>query len=151
MQTSPDEVLQLDVVDRVGTTTMAALMLYNSVPARLAFASRSLLLDVEGEDLLACLIDLRRRLEVEGLNLCCQGARADVWPSGQLRQFTNGRFGYVLASKLPGEALKEVDLFASAHPHEIASIEQQREAVFRFHGLRQQRGIAGQEKPSSES
>ncbi|WP_218011022.1 hypothetical protein, partial [Herbidospora mongoliensis] len=132
MQTSPEEAIQLDVVDHEGKTTGATLTLYDSVPARLTFKCRSLLMDVEGEDLLDCLIDLRRRLEAEGLNLCCQGARADVWPSGLLRQFTNGRFGYVLASKPPGNPPEEVDLFAPAQPHEIASIEQQREAVFRW-------------------
>jgi hypothetical protein len=138
MQTSPNEVLQLDVVDREGRTTVATLTLYDSVTARLTLRCRSLLLDVEDEDLLDCLVNLRRRLEAEDLNLCCQGARADVWPSGQLRQFTNGHLGYVLASKPPGGAHEEVDLFAPAQPHEIASIEQQRGAVFRFHGLHEQ-------------
>jgi hypothetical protein len=152
VQTSSDEVLQLNVVDREGRTTVATLTLYDSVPARLTLGCRRLLLDVGGEDLLDCLIDLRRRLEAEELNLCCQGARADVWPSGQLRQFTNGRFGYVLASKPPGCAHEEVDLFAPAQPHEIASIEQQRETVFRFHRLHQQRNLAEpKEKYSSES
>ncbi|MFI6457011.1 hypothetical protein ACIBF6_36305 [Streptosporangium amethystogenes] len=87
-----------------------------------------------------CLIDLRCRLEAEGLNLCCQGARSEVWPSGRLRQFTNGRLGYVLAPTPPGDAFEEVDLFAPAQPCEIGSIEQQREAVLRFHGPRRQPG-----------
>jgi hypothetical protein len=138
MQTSPNEVLQLDVVDPEGRITASTLTLYDAVPARLVLTCRGLLLDVEGEDLLDCLIDLRRQLEAEGLNLCCQGARSDVWPSGQLRQFTNGRVGYVLAPRPPGDAHEEVDLFAPAQPHEIGSIEQQRKAVFRFHGLHRQ-------------
>ncbi len=138
METSPNEVLQLAVIDHGGRIAASTLTLYDAVPARLVLTCGGLLLDVEGDDLLDCLIDLRRRLETEGLNLCCQGARSDVWPSGQLRQFTNGRIGYVLAPRPAGDALEEVDLFAPAQPHEIGSIEQQRQAVFRFHGLHRQ-------------
>ena len=138
MQTPPHEVLRLDVVDHEGRITASTLTLYDAVPARLVLTSRGLFLDVEGGDLLDCLIDLRRRLEAEGLNLCCQGARSDVWPSGQLRQFTNGRLGYVLAPGPPGDVFEEVDVFAPAQPCEIVLIGQQREAVLRFHGLRQQ-------------
>jgi hypothetical protein len=40
MQTSPDEVLQLDLVDHGGGTTVAILALYDSVPARLTLRYR---------------------------------------------------------------------------------------------------------------
>ncbi|MET8054643.1 hypothetical protein ABZU75_44430 [Streptosporangium sp. NPDC005286] len=126
------------MVDHEGGIAASTLALYDAAPARLVLTCRGLLLDVEGEDLLDCLLDLRRRLEAEGFNLCCQGARSDVWPSGQLRQFTNGRRGYVLAPRPPGDAFEEVDVFAPAQPCEIGSIEQQREAVMRFHGLHRQ-------------
>ncbi|PWU59138.1 hypothetical protein DLE60_17985 [Micromonospora globispora] len=92
--------------------------------------------EAEGEDLLVCLVDVRQQLEADGLNLCCQGARPDVWPSGQLRQFTNGRFGYVLPSPSVGKTPEEVDLFAPADVGEIGTVEEQRDAVLRFHGLR---------------
>ncbi|MEO3875684.1 hypothetical protein ABGB18_43460 [Nonomuraea sp. B12E4] len=134
-RTPPEETLRLDIVDHEGRTTEATLLLCDSVPARLALTCRGLRLEVSGDDLLDCLIGLRRRLEAEGLKLCCQGARADVWPSGQLRQFTNGRLGYVLAARAPGEAFEEADLFAPARPGEIVSILHQWEAVARFHGL----------------
>jgi hypothetical protein len=50
---------------------------------------------IEGRDFQVCLFDLRRRLEAEGRLLCCQGARRDVGPSGQLRQFSDGREMYL--------------------------------------------------------
>jgi hypothetical protein len=134
---SPDELLELDIVDGAGRTTKSALAIYDIVPARVILTSGSLAVEAEGEDLLVCLIGIRRQLEAEGLNLCCQGARPDVWPSGQLRQFTNGRFGYVLTTGPADAVPEEVDLFAPADAKEIGTVEQQRETVFRFHGLRQ--------------
>ncbi|WP_328423813.1 hypothetical protein OG470_12390 [Micromonospora sp. NBC_00389] len=133
---SPDELLELDIVDRLGMTTNSTVAIYNAVPARVVLTRASLVLEAEGEDLLVCLIGIRRQLEAEGLNLCCKGARPDVWPSGQLRQFTNGRFGYVLAPPSMGDRPEEVDMFAAAGAKEIGTVEEQREAVSRFHGLR---------------
>ncbi|MEU5948563.1 hypothetical protein ABZ793_23800 [Micromonospora sp. NPDC047465] len=65
--------------------------------------------------------------------------RSIFWPSGLLGQFTNGRFGYVLASEPTCGALEEVDLFAPADAKEIGTVEQQRESALRFYGLRHQR------------
>lgn len=131
------ELLKLDIVDGFGRATKSDVAIYGTAGARVIVTSGNRVWEAEGEDLLVCLVGIRRQLEVDGLKLCCQGARRDVWPSGQLRQFTNGRFGYVLASAPVGEMLETVDLFAPADASEIGTVEEQREAVFRFHGLRQ--------------
>jgi hypothetical protein len=39
-----------------------------------------------GADLFSALETVRRRLEAEGMLVCCQGARPDVFPSGMARQ-----------------------------------------------------------------
>lgn len=79
-----------------------------------------------------CLIEARLSLESEGFLLCCQGARPDVFPSGMLQQMNLGRFAYYLKS---GASLSEddvVDIFAPADISEVASVEDQRVAVFKF-------------------
>lgn len=136
---SPYELLGLDVVDGAGRTTKSAVAIYDAVPARVILTTDDVALEEEGGNLLQCLIGIRRQLEAKGFNLCCQGARPDVWPSGQLLQFTNGRFGYVLASEPIGRPFAQVDMFAPADVTEIGTVEQQRENVFRFYGLRRQR------------
>jgi hypothetical protein len=92
----PPEWIQLRLVDRAGQIAEASVAVHHTVPARMILTCSGLTLDVEGADLLDCLVELRLGLEAEGSLPCCQGARPDVWPFGQLRQFTNGRNGYVL-------------------------------------------------------
>ncbi|MFJ5280520.1 hypothetical protein [Streptomyces parvulus] len=80
----------------------------------------------------SCLIEARLILEGEGFLLCCQGARPDVFPSGMLQQMNLGRFAYYLKS---GALLSEddvVDIFAPTDVSEVASVEDQRIAVFKF-------------------
>ncbi|TDC61606.1 hypothetical protein E1258_11050 [Micromonospora sp. KC207] len=137
MHAAPDELLELNVVDGAGRATKVGVAIHGVTGARVVVTRGDRVWEAEGEDLLVCLVNVRQQLEADGLNLCCQGARPDVWPSGQLRQFTNGRFGYILASPSIGRAPETVDLFAPADVGEIGTVEEQRAAVFRFHGLRQ--------------
>ncbi len=129
------ESVALDVVDKAGRTRGSTVTIHDVHPARVDISSDNLVLAAEGEDLLVCLIAIRQQLEARGLHLCCQGARPEVWPSGQLRQFTNGRSGYVLTSVSAGTVPQDVDLFAPARPEEIGTVEEQLAFVRRFHGL----------------
>ncbi|MFF8996611.1 hypothetical protein ACF1GW_03195 [Streptomyces achromogenes] len=86
-----------------------------------------------GSNLFTCLLIARTDLEKEGLLLCCQGARPDVFPSGMQQQMDNGRFATVL-SRLAGEG-EAVDIFDAADPSQVTSVEGQRVAVYRFFGL----------------
>src|SRR5690242_15135095 len=77
---------------------------------------------ITAADVLDCLTDLRHALEARGKKLCCQGARINVWPSGQLRQFTNGASGYVLtktSTRTPDDPFEVVDLLDPAPPDQV--------------------------------
>lgn len=86
-----------------------------------------------GSNLFKCLLGARADLEKEGLLLCCQGARPDVFPSGMQQQMENGRFGTVLTPS--SEKREVVDIFGAAEPSQVASVEVQRVAVYRFYDL----------------
>jgi hypothetical protein len=86
-----------------------------------------------GSDLFECLINARLTLESHDLLLCCQGARADVFPSGMQRQMDLGRVARVLTRDV--DLRREVDIFAPAAPDEAVSVEQQKAFVYRFFNL----------------
>jgi len=79
--------------------------------------------EISGLDYLDCLTQARMQLERQGRLLCCQGARPNVHPSGQLRQFTNGRRAYIRPTP------QTVDIFAPALPNEVVTLKDQREAI----------------------
>ena len=88
-----------------------------------------------GVDLFECLQGIRRHLESEGLLLCCQGARPDVFPSGVFRQMSNGRYAYPLRRDPPLTDEDLVDIFAPADISEVGTVDDQRRAVARFFGF----------------
>jgi hypothetical protein len=89
--------------------------------------------DFTADDFFKCLMNARLKLEAVGLLLCCQGARPDVFVSGMQQQMALGRVGYVMVEK--GEVPQEVDIFASADPSEVVSVEEQRVAIYRHFNL----------------
>lgn len=101
----------------------------DSSATRIALLDAGSLTEFSGTDHLDCLVQVRRQLEREGRLLCCQGARPDVHPSGQLRQFTHGREAYVRPPEGRGEIRETVDVFAPAAPAEVVSLEEQRAAI----------------------
>ncbi|MFF8592283.1 hypothetical protein ACF061_12680 [Streptomyces sp. NPDC015220] len=84
-------------------------------------------------NLFKCLLSARTDLEKEGLLLCCQGARPDVFPSGMQQQMDNGRFAAVLSRS--AEKRETVDIFGAAEPSQVTSVEGQRVAVYQFFNL----------------
>ncbi|WP_405934809.1 hypothetical protein OG495_23780 [Streptomyces longwoodensis] len=84
-------------------------------------------------NLFKCLLSARAELEAEQLLLCCQGARPDVFPSGMQQQMENGRYAAVLSGSVGEEEV--VDIFASAEPSQVTSVEAQRVAVYHFFNL----------------
>ncbi|GAB3119345.1 hypothetical protein GCM10027160_33200 [Streptomyces calidiresistens] len=92
------------------------------------------------DDLTLCLLGLRRELEREGLLLCCQGARRDAVTSGSLKQMTNGWYVYIANPESGTVNPEPVDILAPADPIEVATCDEQRAAVFAFHGLRDRGG-----------
>lgn len=90
---------------------------------------------VAGGDLLDALTELRQHLGDRDLLLCCQGARINVWPSGMLRQFSHGRSGYVLGTRLEDGSFEIVDLLAPAPSAQVVNVADQQEFVRAFHDL----------------
>ena len=132
-----EDLRQLHTVDADGRIAPIALRVTGH-PGATVVNVRSLERDYgafTGGDLVDCLVDLRLRLEGHGLLLCCQGARVNVWPSGQLRQFADGRQGYVLTRRAPGQVHEIVDLLDPAPPAQVVSVEDQRRFVYEFHAL----------------
>lgn len=83
----------------------------------------------EARDLFAALAVARRRLEAQGVQLACNGARRDVYPSGMLRQAAQGRRAYVLTAPPTVARLPPtVDIFAPAPESSVlATVDEQRE------------------------
>jgi hypothetical protein len=57
----------------------------------------------EAGDVFNCLLDLRRQVEPEGIQLCCQGARRDAWSSGMQRDMGKGLNVYLLEGVPAGQ------------------------------------------------
>jgi hypothetical protein len=76
------------------------------------------------EDFFSALLDLRTRLERDGVQLLCQGARRDVWPSAMARQMGKGLKAYVCELGKPGTEL--VEIFEVAPPSACVTVAEQR-------------------------
>ena len=84
-----------------------------------------------GGDCFDALLEARRHLESQGILVCLEGAREDVWPSGMSRSMGAGRKAYRMT--LGKQALKSdlVDIFAEAKtPASIAEQDAYRHAWF---------------------
>jgi hypothetical protein len=84
-----------------------------------------------GADRFRALLDVRRELEPLGLQLCCNGARLDVWPSGMSGQMSGGRRAYLRpGGRAPGKN-DLVDIFDPAPRDRVGTVEAQRAALRR--------------------
>ncbi|WP_459960239.1 hypothetical protein [Nocardia sp. IFM 10818] len=128
------EVVHLTAVDSAGALWPVVLRLGEPSAARVELVGHGTFGSVE-DDYLSCLLAVREYLEERGWLLCCQGARPDVWPSGMVRQFDNGRRAYVLDRDRRGAEFEVVDIFAPAPADMVVSVVEQGKAVFAFHGL----------------
>lgn len=90
--------------------------------------------EAEDEDLYEALRAIRLQLESSGLRLCCQGALANVFPSGMARQMAGGRRAYRLRSgRQPGRD-DLVDIFDPAYCDQVLSVEEQQAELERLRG-----------------
>ncbi|MFJ7912694.1 hypothetical protein [Kitasatospora sp. NPDC096204] len=121
----------LQTVDSDGLVESVTIYVGQPSTALIALLDGESLTQINGTDYLDCLTQARRQLEQDGRLLCCQGARPDVHPSGQLRQFTNGRQAYVRFPDARGEAPETVDIFAPASPEDAVTLDDQRAAIIR--------------------
>lgn len=128
------EVVNLTAVDSAGVLWPVELHLGEPSVARVELVGHGTF-GSDDDDYLSCLIAIREHLEEQGRLLCCQGARPNVWPSGMLRQFDNGRQAYILDPDRRGAEFEVVDIFAPAPAEMVVSLLEQRKAVFAFNGL----------------
>ncbi|MEV0192197.1 hypothetical protein AB0I39_27120 [Kitasatospora purpeofusca] len=125
------EEIGLQTVDPDGRVQPVTIYVGQPSAAVVALLDGGSLTEISGTDYLDCLSQARRQLERDGRLLCCQGARPDVHPSGQLRQFTNGRQAYVRFPDARGEVRATVDILDPASPEDVVSLDDQRAAVIR--------------------
>lgn len=103
-------------------------------PAHLAW------IEGAGQDALDCLLNTRRQLEEHGILLCCMGARPDVWPSGMLRDWSDGREAYLHREGVQVTEDDVVGIFDPADPADIGTVEEQLAALReRFQALKDRR------------
>jgi hypothetical protein len=80
----------------------------------------------DASDVFECLCRLRTELDREGIRLCCNGARLNVWPSGMARDMGGGSKAYVLQIGRRATIDDLVDIFDSAPIEDVATVEEQR-------------------------
>ncbi|HEV3462288.1 MAG TPA: hypothetical protein VG413_09610 [Candidatus Dormibacteraeota bacterium] len=80
----------------------------------------------DASDVFECMCQLRARFDREGIRLCCNGARLNVWPSGMARDMGGGLRAYVLEVGRRASIDDLVDIFDSAPIEDIATVEEQR-------------------------
>lgn len=80
----------------------------------------------EAGDVFECLSRLRTQLDKDGIRLCCNGARLNVWPSGMARDMGGGLKAYVLQIGRRASLADLVDIFDAAPVEAIATVDEQR-------------------------
>lgn len=134
---SPD-VVQAVAVGRDGTKVALEIDVSRTPPSVIRVRrGQGAVAEYTGSDLFNCLHGLRQVLEAEGLLLCCQGARPDVFPSGMDRQMGEARHAHVLGLEARQE--ESVDIFAPADVGLVGTIEEQRVFVMRAFGFDKKR------------
>jgi hypothetical protein len=123
------EEIDLQTIDAAGLVHHVTICLSDPSTALIALIDAHSRTEFSGTDYLDCLSQARRQLELDGRLLCCQGARLNVHPSGQLRQFTNGRQAYVRHWEPWSEGTETVDIFAPAPAGDVATLDDQRAAI----------------------
>jgi hypothetical protein len=87
------------VVDSWGRRTQATLTVWEApatspTPAALRFEYDGTSIDVQARDYFSAMTAIRRRLEVDGRLLCCNGAGRNVYPSGMGLSMSLGALAY---------------------------------------------------------
>ncbi|SFR12139.1 hypothetical protein SAMN04488564_103743 [Lentzea waywayandensis] len=131
-----------EIVNVAGVTGEELVLEVASHPFSIRVLEPGNLASIEGvgDDVLDCFLDVRSQLEEHGILLCCMGARPDVWPSGMLRQFSDGRKAYLQREGVRTTEDDVVDIFAPADAADVVTVREQREALRRrFQAMKDRR------------
>lgn len=79
-----------------------------------------------GADLHESLLALRRRLEADGILLCCNAARRNVHGSGMARSWTGGEAAYLLRRGRRPDVRHLVEVLDPADCADVVTIDEQR-------------------------
>ncbi|MFD4674809.1 hypothetical protein ACFWNN_34145 [Lentzea sp. NPDC058450] len=88
---------------------------------------------IDGQNVKGPFDELRKQLQDRGILLCCMGARPDVWASGMLASFSDGREAYLHREGRQATNDDVVDIFAPTDASAVVTLEVQREAWLDAH------------------
>ena len=108
-----------------GSANRGELLIADEAPWELRLECGGRLYSAQGGDLFESLTTLRRELERQGLGLCVEGARADVFPSGMSRQMSGGRKAYRVVRGRKPEPTDVVDVFDATSCDSVVSVDEQ--------------------------
>lgn len=83
------------------------------------------LLTGQADDCFTALQIIRRKAERRNWNICCKGARRNVWPSAMSRQMGGGVKAYALEMGRQGRADSLVEIFDADDPESYSSVAEQ--------------------------
>jgi hypothetical protein len=78
-----------------------------------------------GTSVFAALLDLREQLEMQGIRLCCNGARRNAWSSGMQQDMARGRVVYLLQMNRSGRPA-EVRTLDPAPCDQVVTVQEQK-------------------------
>ncbi len=90
-------------------------------------------LDFIGYDLFDAFNKVRLFLEKKGFLLLCAGSMPNVYPSGMLRDRTNGRMAYLHTYEKKLTIDDTIDIFKQVDQHVVGTIEEQSVFMSNFH------------------
>ena len=86
------------------------------------------------DDCFAALQVVRRNAEGRGWNICCKGARRNVWPSAMSRSMAGGVKAYILQMGRPARANSMVEIFDKDSPELYATVADQESFAMEWYG-----------------
>ena len=112
-----------------GSEARGRLTIEDASPWQLRLECGGIQYSSEGLDLFESLTSLRRQLEADGLALCVEGARSDVFPSGMSRQMSGGRMAYRIVRGRRSGPDDVVDVFDPTCCDSVVGVDEQLAAV----------------------
>jgi hypothetical protein len=118
----------IPVVVKGGSTTMWTLTVTKPSPHTIVLAlagDAGRRWDARSGDVFDALMNLRRKLEPVGVQLCCNGARRNAWSSGMQRDMGGGYATYLLELGEHRTRPKHVRTLDPAPPSEVVTVAEQ--------------------------